>query len=204
MEQFITSLYNLVETCDFGDLKNEMIRDRIVVGIQDQALSERLQTVADLTLEKAKTLVRQREAAHEHQLALNGSSKVDKSLDSVQKQAFNSRGKSHFPKKSQSASKGPTTKCTRCGRGPHPRHLCSAKDSECHKCHKRGHYSAQCLTKSVGEICDPPESLDDFAFLNTIGSDRDTFWACTISVRGQDTLESRSSQRSMLRCSCQT
>ena len=186
VEQFITSLYNLVETCDFGDLKNEMIRDRIVVGIRDQALSERLQTVADLTLEKAKTLVRQREAAHEHQLALNGSSKMDKSLDSVQKQAFNSRGRSHFPKKSQSASKGPTTKCTRCGRGPHPRHLCPAKDSECHKCHKRGHYSAQCLSKSVGEICDPPESLDDFAFLNTIGSDRDTSWTCTISVCGQD------------------
>ena len=76
-EQFITSLYNLVKTCDLGDLKNEMTHDRIVVGIWDQALSERLQTVADLTLEKAKTLVQQREAVHEHQLALNGTSKVD-------------------------------------------------------------------------------------------------------------------------------
>ena len=94
MEEFITSMYNLVETCYFRDLKNKMILDRIVFGIQDQALSERLQTVADLTLEKAKTLVRQREAAHEHQLALNGSS--------------HSRGKNHFPKKGQSASKGPT------------------------------------------------------------------------------------------------
>ena len=63
-EQFITSLYNLVKTCDLGDLKNVMTHDRIVVGIWDQALSERLQTVADLTLEKAKTLVKQREAAH--------------------------------------------------------------------------------------------------------------------------------------------
>ena len=54
------------------------------------------------------TLVRQREAAYEHQLTLNGSSKVDKSLDSVQKQAINSRGKRHFPKKGQSASKDPT------------------------------------------------------------------------------------------------
>ena len=132
VEQLITSLYNLVETCNFGDLKNKMIRDRIVVGIRDQALSEHLQTVADLTLEKAKALVRQREAAHEHQLALSSSSKVDKSLDSVQKQAFNSRGNSHFPKKGQSTSKGPTAKCT--SHGPHPRHLCPAKDSECHKC----------------------------------------------------------------------
>ena len=43
MEQFITSLYNVVETCDFGGLKNKMICDTIVVGIHDQALSERLQ-----------------------------------------------------------------------------------------------------------------------------------------------------------------
>ena len=56
VEQFITSLYNLVETCNFGDLKNKMIRDRIVIGIWDQALSEHLQTVADLTLEKPKPL----------------------------------------------------------------------------------------------------------------------------------------------------
>ena len=152
VEQFITSLYNLMETCAFGDLKEEMIYDRIVVRICDQALSECLQMVADLTLKKAKTFVRHREAVHEHQLALNGSSRVEKSLDLVQKQwAFNSRSKGHLSKNGQGASKCSTTKCTRCGRGPHPRHQC-ARDSECHKCHKRGHYSAQYLSKSVGEI----------------------------------------------------
>ena len=39
-----------------GGLKEEMIRDRIVVGIRDQALSERLQVDPALTLEKAKTM----------------------------------------------------------------------------------------------------------------------------------------------------
>ena len=128
-----------------------MIRDRIVVGIRNQALSECLQTVADLTLEKAKTLVQQREAAHEHQLALNGSAKVDKSLTSVQKQAFNSRGNSHFPKKGQSASKGPTAKCTRCGRGPHARHLCPAKDSECHTSATSEGTTVHCTFRSQSE-----------------------------------------------------
>ena len=63
-EQFITSLYNLVEDCDYGELKDQMIQDRIVVGIRDRALSEKLQMDADLTLEKAKIQVRQREAVH--------------------------------------------------------------------------------------------------------------------------------------------
>ena len=61
VEQYIIELYNLVvEHCNYGDLKSEMIWDRLVVGIQDLALSERLQLDTELTLEKAKMLVRQR------------------------------------------------------------------------------------------------------------------------------------------------
>ena len=36
-----------------------MIRDRLIVGIRDKSLSERLQMDAALTLEKAKTAIRQ-------------------------------------------------------------------------------------------------------------------------------------------------
>ena len=57
IKQFITSFYNLAETCDYRNVMEEMIHDRIVVGIRDHVLSECLQTVADLTLEKAKTAV---------------------------------------------------------------------------------------------------------------------------------------------------
>ena len=47
------------ENCNFAAMKEEMIRDRIVVGIRDSSLSERMQIDADLTLEKAKKMVRQ-------------------------------------------------------------------------------------------------------------------------------------------------
>jgi len=62
VDAFITALYGLAEHCGYGDLHNEMIRDRIVVGIRDVALSEKLQLKADLTLEEAVTQVRQSEA----------------------------------------------------------------------------------------------------------------------------------------------
>ena len=48
-------------------MKDEMIRDRIVVGIQYYSLSERMQMDSDLILDKAKRMVRQRVAVHEHQ-----------------------------------------------------------------------------------------------------------------------------------------
>ena len=59
VDEFITSLYNLVENCAFDNLTEEMICDRIMVGILNQSLSEWLQLDADLTLENAKTMVRQ-------------------------------------------------------------------------------------------------------------------------------------------------
>ena len=61
VEQFITSLYDLAENYSYDDLKDQMIRDSIVVGIRDRSLSECLQLDPELTLEKAKTLVRQHE-----------------------------------------------------------------------------------------------------------------------------------------------
>ena len=61
-EQYITVLFGLAENCDYGEFKDQMIRDRLVVGIRDSTLSERLQMDAELTLEKAMKTIRQREA----------------------------------------------------------------------------------------------------------------------------------------------
>ena len=49
VDSFITALHGLAEHCKFGVLREEMIRDRIVVGLKDLALSEKLQMDPDLT-----------------------------------------------------------------------------------------------------------------------------------------------------------
>ena len=54
VEQYIMELYDLVEYCNYGELKSEMIRDRLVVGILDKKLSEHLQLDLELTLEVSK------------------------------------------------------------------------------------------------------------------------------------------------------
>eukprot|EP00731_Ephydatia_muelleri_P022771 Em0015g354a len=64
-EKYITELYSLVEHCDYGTMTEEMLRDRLVVGIRDKTMSEKLQLDQDLTLEKAKIIIRQREAIHD-------------------------------------------------------------------------------------------------------------------------------------------
>ena len=44
VDSFITALHTLVEHCGFGSLRDEMIRDRIVVGLLNPRLSEKLYT----------------------------------------------------------------------------------------------------------------------------------------------------------------
>ena len=85
MEQFITTLYSFSENCEYGERKDQTIRDPIVVGICDQSQSARLQMDSELTLEKAKMFVRQHEAVQEQQSLLQNGQKVDKSIDSLQR-----------------------------------------------------------------------------------------------------------------------
>ena len=70
VDTFITALHNLAEHCRYGKLREEMIQDRIVVGLLDTALSEKLQMDPDLTLEKAMTSARQREMVRKQQPVL--------------------------------------------------------------------------------------------------------------------------------------
>ena len=67
MDVFITTLYTLASRCEYGALHDEMIRDRIVVGISNPALSEKMQLDDKLTLEKASKLARESEAVKKQQ-----------------------------------------------------------------------------------------------------------------------------------------
>ena len=64
--------YNLTENCNYGDLKDEMINDCLVVGIHDMSLLEKLQLDLKLTLKTVKTAIWQKEAVLEQQQALSG------------------------------------------------------------------------------------------------------------------------------------
>lgn len=60
---FITALHCLAEHCGYGALHDEMVRDRLVVGLRDKRLSEQLQMDPELTLEKAVVRVKQSKQA---------------------------------------------------------------------------------------------------------------------------------------------
>ena len=154
VDQFITSLYRLAEHCDYGTLKNELIRDRIVVGLRDAKISEKLQLDPALTLEGAVTQARQKEAVHEQQSIVRSHVQSENKVDTVkfrQKQGQNKQRRQARDKpRNQNGDK-----CTRCGAVPsHSRNKCPAKDSKCRGCGIKGHWVRFCLSKKVHEVDD--------------------------------------------------
>lgn len=61
VEAFVRGLYELSEHCNFGQLKDEYIRDRIVIRLRDKSLSEKLQLQGTLTLARAIEMARSHE-----------------------------------------------------------------------------------------------------------------------------------------------
>ena len=60
-----------------------MLRDRLVVGTKDSALSAQLQLDPELTLDKAKMRIRQREAVGQQQAELKGDTPLSTPVDTV-------------------------------------------------------------------------------------------------------------------------
>jgi hypothetical protein len=156
VDTFITALYTLSEHCNYGALTEEMIRNRIVVGLQDSNLSLKLQLDEKLDLHKAITQVREAETIKQQQPALRGAQKETTAyVSNLHRKSNKSKSRTQGRQHRQAPKQVTKDKvCGRCGKSPpHDRQHCPAKDATCRECGKRGHYKAMCRSKKkVGEV----------------------------------------------------
>lgn len=152
-ESFITNLHSLAEHCKYGSLKDELIRDRIVVGMLDQRTSERLQLQSNLTLSECILAVKQAELQATQSKEIRGETTAG--IGSINMHATSAKDKlvmassssskqsQHFCKRGKNENDH-TKKCQFCGLANHIRENCPASKSVCHSCKKLGHWSTVC------------------------------------------------------------
>ena len=127
-DSFITDLYCLAQYCEFGVLKEELIRDRIVVGLADKKLSEHLQLKSNLTLEDAIAKARQSEAVKKQQGILQGnkSEPLPVGIDQVSKhdeQGARGQNKNWMPRAGKNTNERKSdSKCFWCLGPRHQKH----------------------------------------------------------------------------------
>ena len=194
VEAFVRNLYEIAEHCDFGT-KNEEIRDRLVIGISDKELSEKLQRKSDLTLEKAVEMARQNELV-KSQIKDQVS---QSSIDAVHKGSkFQTRSKpsaagkyssgakykpsmphAHDSRSSQSSG----NRCNKCNLH-HSFGKCFAKGKKCRNCNAFNHFAVCCWKKkNVNEV----HQSRDAAFLGSVTacSDNSPPWTVNLKIHGK-------------------
>ena len=66
IDQYITDLRLIAKNCSFGDLEDQLIRDRIVCSVKSNKVKQQLLKTKDLTLDKALTICRTDEQSKKH------------------------------------------------------------------------------------------------------------------------------------------
>ena len=141
----------------------------------------------NLTIENAKQLVRQQEAVRGQQAILSKPEGI------IPVQTSSSRKPAKRPRNACSRQSQATTprpqqgqKCSYCGKGPHLKQSCPARQVICHKCNKKGHYSSVCRSKAVATVSE--EQLENSSFLDTIHEIKGTSWTAPIKINSQEML----------------
>lgn len=148
IDQFVTSLKNHAKNCDFGDQKDFMIRDRIIFGVRDARLKERLlRDSADPKLERVVELCRASEASSRQVIQLAATAPI--SVNAISKTKTNKRPfNKHYTKSTgyppkQHAPNPTQFQCRNCGNS-HGKRECPAYGKSCLKCNKKNHFAKMC------------------------------------------------------------
>lgn len=193
VDAFITAIHALAEHCKYGDLHDELVRDRIVVGLADTRLSERMQMEENLTLQKAVDMARQSEEMKRQQTALRSEAgnvmQVDaNSMDRLIQKGRRYENQRHTKQKwprQQMQFKEKHTKsghCYKCGGPPHPKSECPANDAKCRGCGKKGHYQRVCRNKTVVACIEEEE--ENCFFLGSLSKGSNA-WTAGVLIKGK-------------------
>ena len=138
---FVAELRSLAEYCNFGTTLNDMLRDRLVCGINADHIQRRLLSeTSTLTYKKALELAQGLETAAKNVQELQTSKR------GLGRAAFGDRDSSQgeIHKMTTKKTDSDDTTCYRCGREGHNGAKCRFKDAKCHYCGKVGHLRKVC------------------------------------------------------------
>lgn len=126
-DSFLTELSKAVKTTEYQE-KDDMVRDRIVMGVRDKHTQESLLRESNLTLEKAVNLCRATEVSKSQAKIL----KNESALDAVKVGKGNLK---NF--------------CKFCGYDRHGKNGCYAYGKTCARCQGKNHFASVCTSVST-------------------------------------------------------
>ena len=156
IDSYLARLRKLAATCEYGQLCDELVRDRLVIGITDNSVRRRLLREKNLTLDSAMDMIRAAESSTDQLKKIDG--EVELPLHAVKKKArkkkINTEAKLNSKLKQEDSNQEDEqdteddsgNECSYCGRSHKPRD-CPAYGKECTYCHKKNHFARVCRSR---------------------------------------------------------
>ena len=180
IDSYVTELRILSKSCEFGDLSDSLIKDRIVCGVIMDTVRSRLLRETDLTLQKAVDICRAAEASSQQlkvlQTASAGAS--GSNIDFVRKKS--DKNKLMKNTENRPAASQQKQKCGKCGYKHEPR-KCPAFGKICMNCKKKNHFMRQCRSKKMHELQENDSDTD--IFLDSVETDQNAGdWKVNVKI----------------------
>ncbi|XP_017477642.1 PREDICTED: uncharacterized protein LOC108367524 [Rhagoletis zephyria] len=145
LSQYATALHNLSATCEFGNLREDLVKDIFVCGLSPnfKNIKERLLSEGEIKWQKAFEIARSIEMARENAAATQTTTTTSDEMIA----AIKSRGKEGkrttepFQQQKKQTS---GDRCKKCGQVH--RVKCPAEGAICHICKKPNHFAKMCFT----------------------------------------------------------
>ena len=208
IEQYVTKLRTRSENCEYAALEESLIRDRVVLGIINDKLREKLLHKPDLTLQTAIDDIKVYESTKKQMKQITDSSQSSNihAYNASRGHRFNRSKKQqeHKPQKGRRAppSSNKTQECTRCGykHDMEDKQKCPAHGQRCHKCDGVNHFASQCRTKpnnagarskqrprKVNQVEESDEDYEEICTVRSTKQDKQVYAHLEIRSSGKQT-----------------
>ncbi|KAI8493812.1 hypothetical protein Bbelb_281590 [Branchiostoma belcheri] len=148
IETYVARLRKLVSTCEYGALKDEMLRDRIVLGVRDNKVRMRLLKQKNLTLQAALEECKASETTNKQLKAMQSNGAETVHYAKTRPSRSQGQAKTKF-KQPHRRTQMPEANCGYCGKyHAKDKSKCPAFGKKCAKCDKPNHFARVCKAGS--------------------------------------------------------
>ena len=161
VEMFIADLHKIANRCNFENMKESLIMHKIIQGMANTQLSEKLQMECRMTLAMVEEKAKAAERVRRQQRVVRG--EADRTEEGWVEAVRKGRRKGRGPfNRENSPNRGMYDKCLKCLLRKHtPEETCPARNAQCFKCKGRGHFARACRKTTVRGLTQRTVSTDE-------------------------------------------
>ena len=212
VDRWLKDLKVMSVKCEFGEQEDLMLRDKLVFGVKDDRVRERLLRESEVELSKAVDICRASESTRLQLKEMSSNANINEmtrdinavrmrgrasaqETSRIESQKLNTASNDKEPS-AQSTSTKIVNDCGYCGRS-HPVRKCPAYGKSCNKCNRLNHFSSVCRqSKQVNmvksdQLCDQDDVFDEnelflgALFVNSCQISKDSEFETNMIINGK-------------------